>query len=598
MRLGRWSTAVALTIALLTWCGTAAASVRQSGYIDVGDGVKLRYTVDLPSEQGRFPVALRYDVYCAGTGCNDAEAAAALLDAGYALLGVSVRGTGCSTGTLDVMSPAESTDGAAAVEWAARRPWSTGRVGMFGISYPGLTQPRVAALRPQGLAAIAPFQIVDDVYRDVAYPGGMFNAEFAGFWGLGDQPEADAENVVNAPGDAECAANYAGHVAPNVATNIFLTAAQHPWFDDYWRSKEVGAAAGQIDVPVLGCQSWQDDEVGSRSAWTLFPRVERSLLWFVGMNGHHSACGWSNDRMVGLLVRFFDRFVRGEDNGFTETPHVQLWHETHPEGGGPRWLIQLGTAGQNTPSWVTTFRRWPPRRRTTRLYLRAGGLLGATAPTEDEAADLYASPGPSPANPNGVVLGQQNAAFKQPPAPGTGVASTTLPLREDVETLGPASADLWLSSTAPDTALQVTITEVRPDGQETYVARGWLQASHRKIDSARSKATFPYQTHVQSDEQPLEPGTPVLARVEVFPFDHVFRAGSRIRMIVDTPSPTGGWGFAYKPIPAVNSILHDPGHPSRLVLGVIPNGHAKKPLPACDTLLNQPCRDSAYQGLP
>src|SRR3954454_15038286 len=210
---------VAGLTALALWLAAPAqASVDRWGYIPLADGTQLRYTVTLPAAEGRFPVALDYDGYCEGTGAtrsNDVDMATKLVSAGYAVLGVSMRGTGCSTGTFDFRSPQEHADGAAAVEWAARQPWSTGRVGMFGDSFPGLSQPGVAALRPHGLAAIAPFQIVDDLYRDVAYPGGISNGEFGAFWGLGDQPAADASGTLSGvqQGDPQCAANYAAHQA-------------------------------------------------------------------------------------------------------------------------------------------------------------------------------------------------------------------------------------------------------------------------------------------------------------------------------------------------------------------------------------------------
>jgi hypothetical protein len=79
--------------------------------------------------------------------------------------------------------------------------------------------------------------------------------------------------------------------------------------------------------------------------------------------------------------------------------------------------------------------------------------------------------------------------------------------------------------------------------------------------------------------------------IEIFPFDYVFRAGSRIRLIIDAPvGETGGWSLQYLKTPATNTVWHDPEHPSRLVLGLLPGAHAWKPEPLCDTLLNQPCR--------
>src|SRR3954470_5481045 len=178
--------------AVLAAAPAANAAVERWGYIPVDDA-QLRYTVELPAADGRFPVALVYDGYCEGTsplGCNDRQLAAKLLAAGYAVLGVSIRGTGCSTGTFDLRGPHEAPDGAAAVTWAAHQPWSTGKVGLFGDSFPALTQPRVAALHPEGLAAMAPFQLVDDVYRDVGYPGAVMNLEFGAFWAGIDQPAA------------------------------------------------------------------------------------------------------------------------------------------------------------------------------------------------------------------------------------------------------------------------------------------------------------------------------------------------------------------------------------------------------------------------
>jgi hypothetical protein len=156
--------------------------------------------------------------------------------------------------------------------------------------------------------------------------------------------------------------------------------------------------------------------------------------------------------------------------------------------------------------------------------------------------------------------------------------------------------NLWLKSTGSDAGLQATITEVRPDGQEVYVNRGWLTASQRKLDEQASTPTMPVQTHREADVEPLESGKPTRMRIEVFPFEHIFRAGSRIRVIIDTPSQTGGWNWQPVAGGGVNSILHDAEHPSELVLSTMPgagasNGHGQ---PACDTVLNQPCRADAF----
>jgi len=214
----------------------------------------------------------------------------------------------------------------------------------------------------------------------------------------------------------------------------------HPAYDAYWQSKAIGASAAKIDVPVLNCTTWQDDEVGSRPAWTLFPRIRPSLLWFIGSNGYHAGCEVSNTLIQDQVVRFFNRFVRGAQNGFESTPRVQIWHEAHQ--------TTKGSATVNVPSWVSTFSAWPPTTKPTARYLRSGGLLGSNRPASDEAGETYLSPAPSAGTEEGIVFGQSHLMWDKPVPPGGALAWTTKPLPHDVETLGPASADLWLSSTS------------------------------------------------------------------------------------------------------------------------------------------------------
>src|SRR3954463_6190507 len=225
----RGRTLLVAAVAALLWCAQAqAAPVQKAGYLTMSDGVKLRYAAVLPADTGRFPVAMKYDGYCEGTDpmiCNEGSGknAQALLDAGYAIVGVQVRGTGCSEGQFDFRAPEEITDGATAVEFVERQAWSSGHIGMFGDSFPGLMQPGVAALHPAGLDAIAPWQIVDDVYRDVAYTGGVGDGEFGAFWGLGDQPAAATSSAAQGieAGDSQCAQSVAEQMTVNPPSNIF-----------------------------------------------------------------------------------------------------------------------------------------------------------------------------------------------------------------------------------------------------------------------------------------------------------------------------------------------------------------------------------------
>jgi putative CocE/NonD family hydrolase len=595
---GQLSGLILLSAVWLTFIPTAAAAtapMQKQGYIPMADGTQLEYTVELPASTGRFPVALQYAGYCEGTSpdCNAPNSTPALLAAGYAVLGVSIRGTSCSTGTFNAFTDQEWRDGAAAVEWAARQPWSDGHVGMYGDSFPGIMQVGVAGLRPPHLDAIAPWQVTTDLYRDVGYPGGIENSGFGAFWAGVDQPlnsYSSGLEEAEATGNATCVGALLHDLAEEPTNNVALNALQHPYVDSFWQEHEPGANAERIDIPVFGCLTWQDDEVSSRGS-SYLSALDPARTWVAASNGYHGMCELSvtaggegsgdSPLIIDELVAFFNRFVKGEHNGFEKTPHIQFWHEAH-----------ANSAGDTVPSWITAFKSYSSIPvRPLGLYLRASGELSLTAPKSAASPDAYAYPGPATGTENGDVFGQNGLLWKGEEPPGASLAYTTPPLAHDAEFFGSGSANIWLSSTAADTDLQITLTEVRPDGQEVYVARGWLRASHRKVDPRLSTVLAPYQTDTQADALPLTAGQPTYMRIQLWPFDYIFRKGSSIRLWIDAPTgETGGWSFDYTKTPAINRIYADAAHPSAIVLGYLPGGHAEAPLPTCDTIVNQPCR--------
>ena len=172
------------------------------------------------------------------------------------------------------------------------------------------------------------------------------------------------------------------------------------------------------------------------------------------------------------------------------------------------------------------------------------------------------------------------------------------PLDSDTVIIGSGSLDLWLRATAEDTDLEVTVSEVRPDGQEVYVQSGWLRASRRALDEAASLPNRPAHTHLEADVMPVSADEFVEARVEIFPFAHAFRAGSQIRITVDAPGGRSA-ALGLRPDPARR---RDGGespttakYQSRLVLRVVPGIDVPPEPPACGALRSQPCRE--YQPL-
>lgn len=585
-----------ITVAMTASASAATPTVETWGYLPTRDGTMLRYDLLRPAALvgQRLPVLINYEGYAAGTDATDNGVATysdRLMSRGYALLGVSVRGTGCSQGQFDPFDHTMGEDGYDAVEWAARQPWSNGGIGMIGVSFGGITQVLTAGQDPPHLKAIAASSATSDLYRDVAYPGGILEYDFSFAW-TGIQKEGGTTSLATVAakqGDTQCMVNYAQHEAAN-DTQHFIPKLilDHPYTSDensLWEQRKPENAIPHIQVPALLFNQWQDEQLPARiwDDYSLFPHQNR--LWVNVSNGNHGR-DYHNSETEQETLDFLDHFVRGVPDSFVaRVPHVAIWMESK---------IQNSSGDENIPSWSINLNRLP-RPVPQPLYLGTGGALTTRRPSRPEASDHYSYPmqsadvlEPGPEE-NGMSTGQ--FTFSAPVAPGGYLAYTTPPLRHDLVVAGPASLDLWLSSTATDTDLQATVVEVRPDGMEEYVQRGWLRASHRKLNSHRSTILRPYQTNTRQDARPLTPGQPTLMRMEVFPFAQAFRAGSRIRIYIEAPTGhTGFFAFAPTPTPATNTLLHDPAHPSRLVLGVLPGQVAHAPLPGCDTLRNQPCR--------
>ncbi|HEV2890960.1 MAG TPA: CocE/NonD family hydrolase [Frankiaceae bacterium] len=545
----------------------------RTGYVTLPDGTELRYTAFLPSETGSFPTLLEYDGYSAGTnpapGGPDAFAQR-MRAKGYAVVGVNARGSGCSGGTFDPFSDRDAQDGRDIVEWVASQPWSNGDVGMFGVSMPAILSLKVAALRPPHLRAIAPGAALSDFYRDVAYPGGILNAGFVGAWTAlqkGVSYQDNALVVAEDDGDPRCPVYTAGQQRPDEVVAARVAAA--PYSEDAFWSRSFTDRIGDIEVPVLSLSAWQDEQVSARVTGA-YEALDPATSWHVVTNGNHGVSVTAPD-FLALEERFFDKYVAGVPNGFETTPHVQVWHELQAPSYAPRWVTSYPSG-------------WPAPAATT-YHLTADGRLASAAPLA-AGATSYAYPLPAGSSAS-AGYDTETVAWK---VPGYGVSFTSDAFASPVELFGPASADLWVSSTATDTDLQVTLTEVRADGSETYVQRGWLRASHRALDPS-STALRPIHPHTRASIAPLTAGVPTPVRVEVFASGHVFRAGSRLRLTVEAPaSATGMRAFTLLPTPAVNTVHTGGATPSRLVVGVVPATGVVAAYPECDSLVNQPCR--------
>ncbi|CAA9527856.1 MAG: hypothetical protein AVDCRST_MAG85-3407 [uncultured Solirubrobacteraceae bacterium] len=273
---------------------------------------------------------------------------------------------------------------------------------------------------------------------------------------------------------------------------------------------------------------------------------------------------------------------------FERDPRVRLLMDN---GAGPAGPGALGAA------WELALDGFPSRQvRPTAFNLGPNGSL-TTEPVPDSAPARYVAD--PRARPQQTLPGEGEAdAWKaQPPyrwtpvAEGKGVGFATAPLAEDVVLAGPASLDLWLTTDARDTDLQVTVSEIRPDGAETYVQNGWLRASH---ESTAGGPLSPTPTHLPRDTRPLQLGSAILVRVPIFPLAHAFRAGSRIRVTIQAP---GGdrprWRFDTVDRGRTRNqiLLGSSSTASKLVLPVLAGATAQgTPLPPPTALRGQPSR--------
>jgi predicted acyl esterase len=610
-------------------------------YIEARDGTLLAAMVRPPAgkslSDGPFPTVIEYSGYSPADPDSPQPSTLISEFVGFATVGVNMRGSGCSGGVLGLFDLPTTADGYDVVEAVAAQPWVLhGKVGMVGISFPGISQLFVGGARPPHLAAIAPLSVIADIYRAPGFPGGIFNNGFAQSW-LQDRKDDAApapsggqgwarKRVNN--GDQTCLANQRLRLQTLDPLDFVHS---HPFYEPSLMAERSPINwVDLIEVPVFLSSSWQDEQTGGDFASMLNRLPKREDVKITLQNGVHTssldpAVLWNwlafldlyvartapDPGRIGLIAPIIydqilgsgsptpplpsDRFdvITDYDEAktlFESDPHVRVRLENgagSPTPGLPADTFELG------------FSQWPPTQiHPTIWYFDAGGTLTTRRPHGDDA-DTY-RPDPS-VRPSETLpgTGQDDSWAVMPPydwAPlvdGTALAYATPPLEKDVTIVGPGSVDLWLGSSAPDTDIQVTLSEIRPDGLEYYVQNGWLRASHRKLDRKTSTKIEPRPTHLDKDKSPLPFGQLSKVRVGIYAVAHVFRKGSRIRIGIEAP---GGdrtrWAFDTPLTDGTieNTIGRSQAQASRLVLPVIPGVEVPQPLPPCPGLRGQPCR--------
>ena len=524
--------------------------VEQNIEIPMRDGAVLRANLYRPGDNERYPVIITVGPYGKDLHLSEfnPEAYAQIgehgpylnwetpnpewwVPQGYTLLRVDQRGIGTSPGFFRTLDHQEAVDFYDVIEWAAIQPWCTGKVGLLGISYYALTQWEVAALQPPHLTAMIPWEGMLDSYRDAARHGGIVCDGFINFWYpqvLRVQYGADGSLP-----EEERAANR---------VDLLTQVREHVLDDTYYRSFTPDAS--KIRVPFLSVGNWGGTGLHPRGNIEGYMGASSPHKWLRMHIGTHFIPFYSEEGRA-VQARFFDYWLKGHDNGLLSDPPVRL-------------AIRKGTGA----SWRDE-QEWPlARTQWTRFSLDAATQhLSEQAPSSEAQVSYQ--------------------------APDGGVTCTTRPFATDTEVTGPLSLRVWVSSSAKEMDLFVTIRNVDPQGQDVNcigtigdpvpVAKGWLRASHRKLDPERSRSYRPYHSH--DELQPLTPGEIVSLDVEIWPTSMVFEAGHRLVLDLQAHDGVGSSLFRHTdPIdraPALlagtNTIYTGGSRASFLLLPIIPN---------------------------
>jgi predicted acyl esterase len=440
---------------------------------------------------------------------------------GYAVVRVDARGTGRSPGRRTMLSRGEAQDFHDCIEWVAAQPWCTGRVAVMGISYFAINAWRVAALRPPSLAAIVPWEGAVDSYRDIQRHGGIFSSGFIGRW---------SGNVAREHGEAARA----------------LPLPPEEYGPPYSTSNPDLAA---IEAPLLSAGNWGGAGLHLRGNVEGFRGAGSAHKWLRIHCGDHMSPFYALEGRL-LQLAFLEQWLKGVDSGMLQEPPIKL--AIRRSRDAYEWRYE---------------HEWPLARTEWRTYHldASDGSLGDAPPASAAHAEYV-----------GDADVADDTAL---------VRFATPPFARDTEITGPLALHAWVSASEPDADLFVVVRDIGPDGREiTFqgaiptahhiaVAYGWLRLSHRALDEAASTPWQPVHTH--TDPQPVRPGEPVLADVEIWPTSLVFAAGHRLVVEVRAHDDPGiapflhthpgdrRWGGAM-------AVHTGPGHDSTLVVPVIP----------------------------
>jgi uncharacterized protein len=552
--------------------------------IPMRDGVSLYADVYRPVGNERYPVIVSRTPYSTERFPSAYDAGVYFSRRGYVYVFQDVRGRHESDGRWEPFFDDER-DGYDTVEWAARQPWSNGKVGMQGGSYLGQNQWRAAQAAPPSLITIFPSVASTSIYHDWITLNGAWRLSFNFGWG----PVRQESRIMQNPGahtvDGLHAIHYdevQRHLPLNTMqqlvgrrANFYDDWLANPDYNAYWKPLNVEEMFAKVTVPVHTFGGWFDifsqgtlrGYVGMSQKGPT-ERIRRGSNIVIGAWGHGSTqktgdidfgpTAHVNEQA--LQLRWYDYWLKGIDNGLAAEPPVKLFVM-----GRNEWVLE-----NEYPLARTEYRPFYFASGGKANSDRGDGRLTWQKPTASSPADRFRY---DPNDPVPSIGGNNCCGTPTPAGPRDQrpterrpdvLVYTSEPLSQEIEVTGPVKVVLHASSDAPDTDFVAKLVDVYPDGTSYNMAEGIVRARYRESVAAST---------------PLTPGKVYRFEIDMVGTSVAFLTGHRIRVHITSshfpqfdrnPNTGARFGATTEVRVAEQTIVHDADHPSHILLPVIP----------------------------
>ena len=511
--------------------------------IPMRDGTRLSGYLYRPTGKSKWPVLFEQR-YANVTGNSARKNCAQLAERGFAVALVNFRGSQQSEGQYvgyRALGWGELQDGYDVCEWLAAQPWCTGKVGSFGSSQGGFAQNFLAVSRPPHLFC----QYMVDTGLSLFHEGYRIGG-------------------VTRPGRfAEFGANCRN---PEDNAALLRQWEEHPDYDDYWRSEDCSLHFSKMNLPCFTIGSWYDfmvqgsvqSYIGRQQHGDSRSKGAQQLLlgpWLHGRLNKTNKVGElvypENAHWPELehMVRWFDHWLKGADNGVQNEPPV-------------RYYVMGATGEEGAPGNVwRSAKDWPPTNKASSFYLSTGGLLQTNAPDTPSDSTVLPSDPLHPVEIAGRSFpGAKDARSVE--AQKDVRTWTTLPLKAPLEVTGEVKAEVWIQTPVKDTDIILRVSDVYPDGRSMLLMDYPVRARYRD--------GFDHQ-------KLLVPNEPALLSWHIGWTSIIINKGHCLRVTLTCtgaplyePNPQTGEkqtsGWLHSTQSAAHKILHNQTHPSRILL--------------------------------